>query len=219
MSWPHDDYLTGALAVIAVLASALSVALSPSAHAATATAHPARVAAQVQSATVIKVIRVTRPMKVVGFDAAIARAHGYTVHTNAHGQPYVTKNGAAVASPQNVEEGECGDSWIDYTAIGERSTSPKYEADFSTGYTLNAVDFGLAIEGYWVVRISDGAGIGDVETANVVDNGVTWSWSEETFHSVTGYSLATVLVSSYVYTDEGWICNSAGPYASTTLYA
>jgi hypothetical protein len=204
------------LAVIAVLASALSVALSPGAYAATATAHPAPVAAQVQSATVIKV---TQPMKVVGFDAAIAKAHGYTVHTNAQGQPYVTKIGAAAASPQNVVEGECGDSWVDYSAIGERSASPKYVAVLSTGYTLNAPDFGVAIEGYWVISVADPAGIGRVVDEDPVGNGVTWSHSWDTYHSKTGYSLATVLVSSYVITDEGWVCNSGGPYASTTLYA
>ncbi len=122
-------------------------------------------------------------------------------------------------APDNSEEGGCGISYVDYTAIGERSTAPKYEADLSTGYTIEAATYGVAIEGYWVIAVADPAGTGDVVDEDAVGNGVTWSKTWVTYHSKTGYSLATVLQSSYAYTDEGWLCGSAGPYASTTLKA
>jgi hypothetical protein len=204
------------LAAVAAVAAAVSVALSPGAHAATLTARPALAAGQAHTTTVI---RVTRPMRVVGFDAAVARAHGFTVRTNAEGKPYITKDGTAAVAPDDQVEGACGLSWVDYKAIGERSQSPRYVAVLSTGYAIDAATYGLAYEGSWVVSVGDNAGTGDVTFENPVGNGASWSGSEDTYHSVTGYSIATVLTSkSFVVTDEGYVCYSGGPYASTELY-
>ena len=169
-------------------------------------AHPAS-AAQAPSA---RTITVSLPMHVVSFDAAIAKAHGYTVRTNAQGQQYVTKAGSTAVTPTNTVEGPCGDSWITYTAIGGK------QAVVGTGYTINPA-FGVPLSGIWHVAVVDNAGTGIV-TSYPTPGSLAWGTTEVTHHSVTGYSYASVVTStSWVFTDEGYTCHSGGPSANTTL--
>ena len=195
-----------AAAVCALAAATLAGFLGVgTAHA--ASAHPAPAAAQAPST---RTITVSRPMHVVGFDAAIAKAHGYTVRTSTRGQQYVAKAGSAAVTPANTVEGPCGDSWITYTAIGGR------QAVVGTGYTINP-DFGVPLGGIWHVAVVDNAGTGIV-TSYPTSGSLAWSTTYVTRHSVTGYSYASVVPSSsWVLTDEGFTCHSGGPSANTTL--
>jgi hypothetical protein len=212
---PTRRRFAAAVSAIALAALALVIGMGTAQAAAVhSTPTAAQAATQTQST---RIIRVTEPMHVVGIDVAVAKAHGYTVRTDAQGQEYVAKIGSAAVTPQNVEPGPCGNSWVDYSAIGERSASPRYVAVVSTGYAINPT-YGLPFEGSWVVAVGDNAGTGNVNFPNPVSGSYAWSASDDTYHSVTGLSTATVLESSFVVTEEGWACYSAGPYASTTLY-
>src|ERR1700754_2965341 len=79
------------------------VTASPDGTRVTATLDGTRVTATPDGA------RVTVPMTITGFDATVAKAHGYTIRTNAQGQQYSVKSGAAAAvSPNGVIDGNCG---------------------------------------------------------------------------------------------------------------
>src|ERR1700760_546612 len=77
--------------------------------------------------------RVTVPMTITGFDATVAKAHGYTIRTNAQGQQYSVKSGAAAAvSPNGVIDGNCGTSYIYEYAVGNHAV------DIQTGFNIDA---------------------------------------------------------------------------------
>jgi hypothetical protein len=195
-------------AAVSAVAMATLAAFLGMGTAQAASAHPAP-AVPAQS---VKTITVTRPMRVVGIDAAVAKAHGYTVRTDAQGKQYVAKLGSAAVTPQNTVAGPCGNSWVTYTAIGGKAAS------LGTGYVLNP-DYGLPVSGFWEVAVVDDAGTGYVENSNPVTGSFYWDDNYTTYHSVTGYSYAEVVSdNSYVITDEGWLCYSAAPSANTTLY-
>ena len=57
--------------------------------------------------------RVTVPMTITGFNAAVAKAHGYVIRTDAQGREYSVKAGTPDAvSPDNTVYGNCGSSYI-----------------------------------------------------------------------------------------------------------
>jgi hypothetical protein len=87
--------------VILAALSLLSLLTSPAAQAA---AHPA------SSAPPFRLISV-RPMRVVGFNIAIARAHGYMIITR-HGVEMSVPAGHPNAKPLNTVSGNCGDSYV-----------------------------------------------------------------------------------------------------------
>jgi len=56
-----------------------------------------------------RTVRITVPMRIIGFDAAVAKAHGYVIHTDSHGRAYSVKAGtASAATPNNRVYGNCG---------------------------------------------------------------------------------------------------------------
>lgn len=58
-------------------------------------------------------------MHVVGFDATVAKAHGYQVRTSADGRQYSVRIGmAAAVSPDNQVGGNCGFSYVYEYGIG-----------------------------------------------------------------------------------------------------
>lgn len=159
--------------------------------------------------------KVTTGMYYSGFDAAVAKAHGYVIRTNAAGLQYSVKIGSNVSPGSDpVKYGACGASYVYYSAFGARSKSPKYGASFETGYTVD----GLAVEGNWTLDVADNAGVGALFYGAAANGTGAWSASGDTWHSVTGYSYAEVNTSSWVLLENGGFCTSAGPWDSTSLY-
>ena len=190
---------------LAIIALSLSLSIPTSAHASTANATASHPAGSGLAET---------EMYITGFNAAVAKAHGYEILKNSQGEEYSVKIGSKISSGDPVITGNCGDSYIYYAAIGYRSASPHYGASTTTGYDVtNDVDYG-----YWSAIYSDSAGTGTVSNYSATNGTPYWSSSYDTWHSVTGYSLGTVSEASYVILVNGAICYSAGPWESTTLY-
>lgn len=150
-------------------------------------------------------VRITDPMRVVGFDAAVARAHGYTVKTAPDGHQYALAKGAL--QPATTVDGNCGSATLDYTATGGKA---------ATVYTGFTVDDG-AWEFNWSVAVTDDAGVGTENWGDPLASRTQWYDTWITHHSVTGYSFATV-TSGAALLDNGDVCAAAPVSASTTLY-
>ena len=161
-------------------------------------------------------IMIKAGMHIVGFDAAVAKAHGYQIRTNAQGLQYSAKIGS-VASPDSdpVKFGACGDSYIYYNAIGHRSVNPRYIASTFTGYDVTAP----VVEGTWQATYHDNAGSGTVTDYSATNGTPYWSTEYDTLHSTSGYSWGEVDPNrAFVVLDNGGLCYSGGPWDSTTLY-
>lgn len=155
-------------------------------------------------------------MYITGFNAAVAKAHGYEIKTNAAGLQYSVKIGSLAAPATDpVVYGSCGDSYIYYSAIGYRSKSPHYGASTYTGYDV----IGDAVEGHWEATYYDNSGAGLVNTSNAANGTPYWSTSYDTWHGPTGYSWGEVDPNaSWALLSDGALCYSGGPWDSTTLY-
>jgi len=159
-------------------------------------------------------------MYIVGFNATVAREHGYEIRTTAQGIEYSVKIGSlawrnqAVPASDPVIYGNCGDSFMFYRAIGHRSTNPKYIASTDTGYNVNLP----TVEGTWQATYYDNHGAGTVTQYNATNGTQNWSTEYNTLHSVKGYSWGEVDPNaSWVLLDNGGLCYSGGPWESTTL--
>lgn len=169
-------------------------------------------------------------LSVTGFDANVAKAHGYQVAEKGVGSYVVTKNGkshtitttaaargGAIARPFDIQQnwntayGNCGESWIGYYATGNRT------ADVYSGYQIY---YTMAQPvGYdWDISVADGAGVGSKE---FYDGTSSYGWSIDpywtTHHSVSGYSYDTITY-GYVSLDDGSLCSSAHIQAYDYLY-
>lgn len=150
-------------------------------------------------------VRITVPMHVVGFDAAVARAHGYTVMTAPDGHQYAVAKGAL--QPATTVEGNCGTATMDYTATGGKA------ATVYTGFTVDDSAWYFN----WAVSVVDNAGVGNDSWGDPLNSDSHWYVTWDTHHSVTGYSYATVTSGSALL-DNGDACAAAPVSASTTLY-
>jgi len=150
-------------------------------------------------------VRITVQMHVVGFDAAVARAHGYTVKTAPDGHQYSVAKGAIV--PATTVPGNCGTATMDYTATGGKA---------ATVYTGFTVDDGAWLFS-WNVAVTDNAGVGTNSWGDYLASDHQWYVTWPTHHSVTGYSWAQV-TSGSAFLDNGDTCAAAPVSASTTLY-
>jgi hypothetical protein len=165
----------------------------------------------------MQAVKVTRAMHIVGFDAAVAKAHGYQIRTDAQGRQYAVTSGTslnAAVSPENRVGGSCGASWMYYNAIGHRPTAPRFMANYTSGYQVILP----TIAGTWLMYFQDRAGIGTITRFNATNGSTYWNNSGTTYHSLTGRSEAWVSTSSWVELDDGAICTSGGPSAVTNLY-
>ncbi|MBR7833689.1 hypothetical protein KDL01_10465 [Actinospica durhamensis] len=208
----HPFKIGGAFA--AVLALAVVAGPAASAQAASTGSAAAKSSA---TSTIATTSYVTAPAKIIGFDAAIAKAHGYVIKKDAQGREYSVKaseaglsQSALALQPQNevTLSGNCGSSFMEYTAIGSK------KATVYTGFSL----VGSSAYYYdWDVAVTDSAGTGTEEFYDYLDSDWSWSTIWLTSHSVTGYSTARV-VYGYAYQLDGGICYSELPAASTTLY-
>lgn len=202
----HPLKTGGMLAAVAALAVVAGPASS--AQAATGSAAGSTTMTTVHQVTTH---RVTAPAHIIGFDAAVAKAHGYVIKKDASGREYSVKASAAglssSAAPAETKDGNCGDSFLEYTAMGSK------QATVYTGFNL----IGSTAYYYdWDVAVTDSAGTGTKEFYGALDSDWSWSTMWLTVHSVTGYSYARV-VYGYAYQLDGAICYSELPAAEITL--
>jgi hypothetical protein len=206
--------LTAAVTPVASASVARSQATTSSATASSATANSVRLFAQRMHMTGHLFIQ---QMHITGFNAAIAKAHGYEILKNSKGQEYSVKIGSRTTfSPASnpVVTGNCGSSYMYFKAIGHRSQSPRYGASYDSGYFV----IHPTLAGEWYMYFVDRDGVGDINNYNATNGSSGWSQSGTTWHTPTGYAYGEVSTSSYVIMDDGGYCVSGGPWESTNLY-
>lgn len=177
-------------------------------------------------------------MRIVGFDAEVARAHGYEVVTLPDGalasvpadKAEAARTGeyvptAGVLSPKGSEggisanaygeaSGNCGTSWVQLIARGGGS------AGLTTGMSL-VIDSGGPWDVHWNVDISDNGG-NSTQRYSESDGyfgtlGLSWAGKARSLKLTKGWANATVTSGSFTVTEAGWVCFSYSPTVSTTI--
>jgi hypothetical protein len=192
-----------------MFATAAAIALSAGLSAGPAMAGAAPVTTSPVSQKVHEV-RIEIPMRVVGFDAKVAKAHGYEIRTY-HGRQYSVK----IGTPRNVIPnvtvyGNCGYSYIDYNAQGN------HVVFMETGFHV----YLTATNYTWWIYMLDNGGLSSHHWAGVfLLPHLNWGTSALYGGMATGGSSAWVSTpSSYVDLISGARCISGGPTDYTYIY-
>ena len=153
--------------------------------------------------------RVTAPMTIIGFNAAVAKAHGYVIRTDAQGRQYSVKAGAPnVVSPDNTVYGNCGSSYLYEYAIGLD------QVDIQTGFNVNTP----AVAYWWEYSMRDGGGTSSHTRAGGLAARRSWGDDERWGALTRGPASAWVDSGSDAILENGDVCTSGGPSDSTTIY-
>ena len=141
------------------------------------------------------------PMKIVGFDAKVAEAHGYRIVTVNGKQYSILKRASSKPSPmKDVAYGDCGSSYVDaYRASGRAYVS------VSTGYSVYET---VAYKAWSVTfnSFSDGG----VLSFPGNNTGHTWNSGVQAYY-IKGKGLAHVSVGSHATLINGAVCYSGTP--------
>ncbi|HEX4254301.1 MAG TPA: hypothetical protein VH089_04380 [Streptosporangiaceae bacterium] len=153
--------------------------------------------------------RVTVPMTITGFNAAVAKAHGYVIRTDAQGRQYSVKAGAPnVVSPDNTVYGNCGSSYLYEYAIGLD------QVEIETGFNVNTP----AVAYWWEYSMRDGGGTSSHTRAGGLAARSSWGDNERWGALTRGPASAWVDSGSDAILVNGDVCTSGGPSDSTTIY-
>jgi hypothetical protein len=155
------------------------------------------------------VTTVTTDMHVIGFDAAVAAAHGYEIRTGADGRQYSVKKESAdgTVNPLNVVSGNCGISYVYEYGIGNRAI------ELYTGYSV----IRDVVRWHWQVRLDDRGGSSYRNYAGGVNLGI-WQVDQVIGGLTRGGARATVMSGqSYTVLDTGAVCVSGAPFDDTTI--
>jgi hypothetical protein len=153
--------------------------------------------------------RVTVPMTIAGFNAAVAKAHGYVIRTDAQGRQYSVRAGASDAvSPDNVIDGNCGSSYIYEYAVGNHAV------DIQTGFNITTP----AVAYWWKYWMRDRGGTSSHTHGGGLALRTSWSDDERWGALTPGFATSWVDTGSDAILDNGGVCTSGGPSASTTIY-
>ncbi len=211
-------FAAGAVAAVAVAAGAVQAlpagasTTAPDGTRVTATSDGTRVTAAPDGTRVTAApdgTRVTVPMTITGFNAAVAKAHGYTIRTDAQGRQYSVKSGAGDAiGPNNVIDGNCGSSYIYEYAVGNHAV------DIQTGFNITTP----AVAYYWKYWMRDGGGTSSHSHGGGLALRTSWSDDERWGALTPGYATSWVDTGSDALLDNGGVCTSGGPSASTDIY-
>ena len=154
-------------------------------------------------------VEITIPMHVVGFDAAVARAHGYVIRTDAHGREYSVKAGASPdVTPDNLVWGLCGFSYLYYNALGNS------KVEVNTGFAVA----GLAVIYWWKYWMQDLGGTSSHIHSGGLDFQSSWDTTDTWPGMTPGPSTAWVDTGSDAILSSGAVCSSGGPSDTTTIY-
>ncbi|WP_145831057.1 hypothetical protein [Actinoplanes teichomyceticus] len=176
-------------------------------------------------------------LSLVGFDAEVARAHGYEVVTLPNGSQasVPTDQAAAASSGKYVPtsgvlkkktsggattfdyaevDGECGRSYVSLWAQGNR------RAELDTGLHVDNVDAGTPWDVHWSVTISDNGGTSrqDYNEGQGKFAGKSWLGGIRSLGLSSGLATAKVTVASFAITTSGWICYSNQPKTTDLIY-
>jgi hypothetical protein len=179
-----------------------------------------------------------KTMSLAGFDADVARAHGYEVVTLPDGATasvpaekadaarkgeYVPKSGVIPPADPKGEVstsgygqtvGECGTSWVQISPRGGA------KASLTTGMTL-VPDSGGPWDIHWWVDVDDTGGSStqyyDEYDGYYSSIGLSWTGRARSLNLTRGWANVTVTVGSFTITEAGWLCYSYSPTASTTI--
>lgn len=164
---------------------------------------------------------VKQGMYVTGFDAAVAKAHGYKLVTYANGDeqavPIDPRSGLPKGTllvkasakggihpdngASNRVTGNCGDSWIAADEVGPN------KINLTSGF-----DVIMPVTKYkWIIQLEDINGKSEQGASGTLPSGFS-SW-EDDWPNLTQYvfSVDQVLTGSYAILDNGEVCNSVGP--------
>jgi hypothetical protein len=198
----------------------LAVSLGAVAAAATALAGAAQAlpasasTVQARTAAVPHVVKVTVPMKIAGFDAAVAQAHGYVIRTDARGRQYSVQAGAAAAAspaavtPDNAIGGNCGSSHLYEYAVGNHAV------DIQTGFNVNTP----AVAYWWKYWMRDPGGTSSHTFGGGLARRTSWADDSRWGALTPGPASAWVDTGSDALLENGDVCTSAGPSSSATIY-
>ncbi|TDB80946.1 hypothetical protein [Micromonospora sp. KC721] len=187
-------------AVVAIGALGIAAGLSPAAaHAAKPTPQPDPAGTYIVS-----------PMKRIGVDNEIAEANGYEVRLDSNGVEYAVKKGEITT--QNEVAGECGKSWVYFTAVDTK----KHYSSIYTGYSIHA-NWPGAIFTRWRVGVVDNYGASTKPWDDPSTPTHFWVKTHPFTSSGPGWAYADVLPGSIATLSNGTICYSHGPEASAYL--
>jgi hypothetical protein len=162
------------------------------------------------SAPRASITKVTEAMHVIGFNRQVAAAHGYEIRTAPDGTQYSVKTGspAGTAIPRGVVEGPCGVSYVYEYGIGNRAV------ELYSGFSVILPEVG----GHWQIRLSDRGGT-SFKNYNVAPSGNgIWQFNQVVGGLTKGPAQATVVgPASFTILDNGEVCYSGGPTATTTI--
>lgn len=194
-------------AFVVAATAATVVAGSGFADASTTLHPPARASSRVLPAGA----KVTR-MTVSGVNRQIAEAHGFKVVTGPGGIQHAVPTPAAInpdgtpyrpkARPNDVVEGDCGDSYLWIHAVGG------YVSEIETGFDLDDA----AIAFYWRVNRSDPYGSDSNSWGGGLGLDTSWSGEWDVHGGGPGWETAGVVTpASDALLWDGDICASGGP--------
>jgi hypothetical protein len=185
------------------------------------TAASAFAAAQAQAAHAAPSAKfeLKRGMYIGGFDAAVAKAHGYKIVTYANGdqqsvpvnpKSYLPKGPLLVkatgklspaTSGYDAVDGDCGDAWI----YGAEITTAHIEIQSGFDVTEPAIAY------RWVVSLSDANGTSHQTESGTLAERSSWehTWSDLYQYE---YTIDQATTSSKAVLEDGSICYSGGPY-------
>ena len=138
-------------------------------------------------------VTIVMPMRLGGFDPAVAKAHGFSTKSP--------------IKPDNTVYGECGSSYVKITPTGNA------HGLIQTGFTVdeNAVSYS------WTVHVLDDYGVSNKHWGGTLALRTSWVGTNN-FHS-TGPDWAYVEVTYGVAVMwDGDICYSEGPWDNEYLY-
>jgi hypothetical protein len=148
------------------------------------------------------------PMKVVGFDAALAAKNGYQIKRTATGQEYSVKAGAANAvAPQNQVNTSCGVAWIFVYGLAP------VRVQISTGFQTNIPAQSFS----WQIYLSDNGGISNHTWSGGLNNVTQWHVTPEYGGMTAGPVHGWVNAGSNAKLANGAVCDSGGPESYSTI--
>jgi hypothetical protein len=150
------------------------------------------------------------PMHIIGFNPAVAKAHGYVIRTDSQGRQYSVKAGApAGVRPDDnpVIDGNCGYSFLWYSARGNHTVF------VSTGFGLNQI----AVSYWWKYFMRDPGGTSSHIHAGALEYLSSWSTGDTWGGMTPGPSEAWVDTGSDALLVSGGVCSSGGPSDSVYI--
>jgi len=161
-------------------------------------------ASPVPTAPATTMVRV--PMKVGGFDAKVAAAHGYALRKEANGATELVNVRTGSMVPQNQIDGNCGYSWY---YLSNRSASTW---TFWTGFHIYAI-YGAGVDYTWHTHVAGPAGYSQSDDfGGILALKNTWESKNKRFHAFGARGTYSGVVSSgHAVTDLGFVCYTGHP--------